>query len=80
MPRFVEWFIKVFGDHPLALSGLVGFLGFVFVAIFAPLIASQNPYDLANLNIMDGLLPDGQSYVSNQEAICRCQAKQKWSQ
>ena len=57
MPRFVEWFIKVFGDHPLALSGLVGFLGFVFVAIFAPLIASQNPYDLANLNIMDGLLP-----------------------
>ena len=57
MSRFVEWFIKVFGDHPLALSGLVGFLGFVFVAIFAPLFVTQNPYDLANLNIMDGLLP-----------------------
>jgi len=57
MSQFVEWFIKVFGNHKLALSGLVGFLGFVFVAIFAPLFVTQNPYDLANLNIMDGLLP-----------------------
>ena len=57
MSQFVEWFIKVFGNHILALSGLVGFLGFVFVAIFAPLFVTQNPYDLANLNIMDGLLP-----------------------
>ncbi|MCS5613485.1 MAG: ABC transporter permease, partial [Candidatus Poribacteria bacterium] len=57
MSKFVEWFIKVFGNHTLALSGLVGFLGFVFVAIFAPLFVTQNPYDLANLNIMDGLLP-----------------------
>ncbi len=57
MTQFVEWFIKVFGNHTLALSGLVGFLGFVFVAIFAPLFVTQNPYDLANLNIMDGLLP-----------------------
>ena len=57
MSQFVEWFIKVFGNHTLALSGLVGFLGFVFVAIFAPLFVTQNPYDLANLNIMDGLLP-----------------------
>ena len=39
MPRFVEWFIKVFGDHPLALSGLVGFLGFVFVK---PVLGSRS--------------------------------------
>ncbi len=57
MTQFVQWFIKVFGNHTLALSGLVVFLGFVFVAIFAPLFVTQNPYDLANLNIMDGLLP-----------------------
>ena len=57
MTQFIEWFTKVFGNHTLALSGLVGFLGFVFVAIFAPLFVTQNPYDLANLNIMDGLLP-----------------------
>ena len=57
MTQFFEWFTKVFGNHTLAFSGLVGFLGFVFVAIFAPLFVTQNPYDLANLNIMDGLLP-----------------------
>src|SRR5690606_29897426 len=28
-------------------------------AIFAPLIAPQNPYDLAQLDIMDGTLPPG---------------------
>ena len=55
--RFAEWFRKVFGHHLLALSGLAGFLGFVLVAVFAPLLASQNPYDLTKLDIMDGLLP-----------------------
>ena len=55
--RFTEWFRKVFGHHLLALLGLAGFLGFVLVAVFAPLLASQNPYDLTKLDIMDGLLP-----------------------
>jgi peptide/nickel transport system permease protein len=30
-----------------------------FVAIFAPLIAPQNPYDLMQLDIMDNMLPPG---------------------
>jgi peptide/nickel transport system permease protein len=38
----------------LALLGLV-----VLVAVFAPLIASQNPYDLAQLDVMQGRLPPG---------------------
>ncbi len=43
----------------LALTGLtiVGIL--VLAAVFAPLIASQNPYDLAQLDIMDGRLAPG---------------------
>ena len=57
MSRVFHWFVQVFGDHPLALFGLMGFLGFVVVAIFAPLLAPQNPYDLTGLDIMDGLLP-----------------------
>ena len=55
--KFKDWFKRVFGNHPFALTGLVGFLGFVLVALFAPLLASQNPYDLTKLDIMDGLLP-----------------------
>ena len=57
MSRVFHWFVQVFGDHPLALFGLMGFLSFVLVAIFAPLLAPQNPYDLTGLDIMDGLLP-----------------------
>jgi peptide/nickel transport system permease protein len=31
----------------------------VFFAIFAPLISPQNPYDLAQIDVMDGRLPPG---------------------
>jgi peptide/nickel transport system permease protein len=43
--------VAVFG---LALLGLI-----LLIAIFAPLIALQNPYDLAQLDVMDGRLPPG---------------------
>ena len=43
----------------MALAGLVAFVLIVLAAIFAPLIAPQNPYDLAQLDIMDGRLPPG---------------------
>lgn len=36
----------------------------VLVAVFAPWIAHQNPYDLAQLDIMDGLLPPGADSAS----------------
>ena len=57
LARFIDWFGQVFGNHPIALVGLGGFLGFVLIAIFAPMLAPQNPYDLTTLDIMDGLLP-----------------------
>ncbi len=57
LARFIDWFGQVFGNHPIALVGLGGFLGFVLIAIFAPILAPQNPYDLTTLDIMDGLLP-----------------------
>ena len=57
LTRFIDWFWQVFGNHPIALVGLGGFLGFVLIAIFAPMLAPQNPYDLTTLDIMDGLLP-----------------------
>jgi peptide/nickel transport system permease protein len=48
---FADSRIAVFG---LALLGLI-----VLMAIAAPLISPQNPYDLAQLDVLDGRLPPG---------------------
>jgi len=53
-------FVSEFVASKVALSGLVVFMVIVFVAIFAPLISPQNPYDLAQLDILDGRLPPGE--------------------
>ena len=47
----------IFSGHPIAIAGLIGFMLFVLIALLAPLVAPQNPYDLMVLDIMDGLLP-----------------------
>ena len=47
----------IFAGHPIASAGLVGFIFFILVALLAPWISPQNPYDLMVLDIMDGLLP-----------------------
>src|SRR5262249_29248426 len=43
----------------LALSGLVLLAAILVVAVFAPWISPQNPYDLAALDLLDGRLPPG---------------------
>lgn len=52
-------FVADFISNPIAMIGLVGFLLVAFVAIFAPWIAPQNPYDLMQLDFMDGNLEPG---------------------
>ena len=47
----------IFAGHPIAIAGLMGFIFFILVALLAPWISPQNPYDLMVLDIMDGLLP-----------------------
>jgi peptide/nickel transport system permease protein len=47
----------IFSGHYIAIAGLIGFSFFLLVAVLAPWIAPQNPYDLMVLDIMDGLLP-----------------------
>lgn len=47
-----------------AVIGLTILLVLAFVAIFAPLIAPQNPYDLMQLDIMDNMLPPGSTLGS----------------
>ena len=48
-----------FAESRLALAGLALFTLILLAAVFAPLIAPQNPYDLAQLDLLDGRLPPG---------------------
>ena len=48
-----------FFANPVAVFGLVLLCGIVLVAILAPLISPQNPYDLAQLDVTEGRLPPG---------------------
>ncbi|MEI5676919.1 ABC transporter permease [Mesorhizobium sp. CGMCC 1.15528] len=48
----------------LALTGIIIVTLLVLAALFAPLIAPQNPYDLAQLDIMDNRLPPGSESMS----------------
>lgn len=52
--------VRKFVANRLALGGLIVFVLVALAAILAPLIAPQNPYDLAVLDIMDGSLPPGE--------------------
>ncbi len=52
-------FVSEFAESRLAVGGLVVLALLILGAAFAPLIAPQNPYDLAQLDIMDGRLPPG---------------------
>jgi peptide/nickel transport system permease protein len=51
---------KEFAEDPIAVIGLILFVIVALIAIAAPWIAPQNPYDLAQLDIMDGALPPGE--------------------
>ncbi|WP_372619918.1 ABC transporter permease [Falsiroseomonas sp.] len=52
-------FVSEFAESRLAMLGLIVFSIIAVVAILAPFIAPQNPYDLAVLDIMDGRLEPG---------------------
>jgi peptide/nickel transport system permease protein len=52
-------FAREFAESKLALIGLGIVTIVALLAILAPWIAPQNPYDLAQLDIMDGRLPPG---------------------
>ncbi|OJY65882.1 MAG: peptide ABC transporter permease [Rhodospirillales bacterium 70-18] len=52
-------FAREFAESKLAVAGLVVVLVIAALAIFAPFITPQDPYDLAQLDIMDGRLAPG---------------------
>lgn len=52
-------FASDFCDSKLAVVGLVFFTVITAIAVLAPWISIQNPYDLAQLNILNSRLPPG---------------------
>src|SRR5437773_6652634 len=48
-----------FVTNPIAIFGIVLLLLVVLAAILAPFISPQNPYDLAQLDVMDSRLEPG---------------------
>jgi peptide/nickel transport system permease protein len=57
-------FWSQFAESRLALAGLAMLLAVVAIALFAPLISPQNPYDLGKLDLMDARLPPGEKAAS----------------
>ncbi|MDO9503676.1 ABC transporter permease [Falsiroseomonas sp.] len=53
-------FCSEFAESKLALGGLIVISIIILVAILAPFISPQDPYDLAVLDIMDGRLEPGE--------------------
>lgn len=52
-------FVRNFRKSRIAMFAFCALVVIVLLAILAPWIAPQNPYDLMQLDIMDGLLPPG---------------------
>ncbi|MET4735768.1 peptide/nickel transport system permease protein [Thalassospira sp. MBR-102] len=63
-PRKIGPAIIRFLSSPTALIGTVGLITVVFVAVFAPLLSPQNPYDLMQLDILDSRLAPGSESFS----------------
>lgn len=55
-----------FRESPVATAALGALVAIVLLAVFAPLFVPQDPYDLAEVSIMDARLPPGaESYAGH---------------
>jgi peptide/nickel transport system permease protein len=57
-------FCSQFAESKLALFGLLLLALVVLLAVFAPLVAPQNPYDLGKLDLMDSRQPPGSDMMA----------------
>jgi peptide/nickel transport system permease protein len=58
-------FAAEFAESRLALAGLILLLAIVVVALAAPILSPQNPYDLAQLDVLDSKLAPGERSASS---------------
>jgi peptide/nickel transport system permease protein len=57
-------FLSDFFDSRVATAAVVMFAVILFIAIFAPWISPQDPYDLMIVDVMDSRLPPGETSLS----------------
>jgi peptide/nickel transport system permease protein len=57
-------FWNEFAESKLAMLGLGLLVLILLIAIFAPLISPQNPYDLSQLDVLDGKLAPGEKSMA----------------
>ncbi|MEM1428552.1 MAG: ABC transporter permease [Pseudomonadota bacterium] len=55
-----------FSANPVALGGLIVFVLLAVMAVFAPWVTPQDPYDLSSISLLDNLRPPGSTGVSGQ--------------
>ena len=53
-------FVSQYVESPVAVLAFLLLVAIVLAAVFAPLIAPQNPYDLAQVSVLDARLPPGE--------------------
>ncbi|MCB1509773.1 MAG: ABC transporter permease [Hyphomicrobiaceae bacterium] len=57
-------FVSEFFESPLATVGLIMLVSIVTLALLAPFITPQNPYDLGQVDVLDARLPPGEKSMS----------------
>ena len=62
-------FIADFCESRIAISGAVLLAIILFIALFAPFISPQNPYDLAQLDLLDAKLEPGAKLGNGKTAL-----------
>ncbi|MFT5174035.1 MAG: peptide/nickel transport system permease protein [Gammaproteobacteria bacterium] len=62
-------FAAAYVESRIAVVALVGLVVIVFIALFAPWLSPQDPYDLAVVSIMDGRIEPGGEMFSGQIAL-----------
>ena len=61
-------FVRTFFEDRVAVVGLAMLLAIITLAVLAPFITPQNPYDLASVDLMDSRLPPGEQTMDGYTA------------
>lgn len=56
--------LSTYVESPVAVAGALSSAAILLLAVLAPVVAPQNPYDLGQIDILDSLLPPGSRAAS----------------
>lgn len=62
-------FLADYGESRLAVAAFVVLMAILFIALFAPFISPQNPYDLKQLDVLDARLEPGAKLGNGMTAL-----------